>query len=269
MLPSVLGLIEKGHALMGVFSFECDNHFNFNTETLALAQKLSIPFILSKANESHISEFITKGCECFLAAGYPYKILPVDESKAYGVNVHPAYLPYARGLMPIPRIILDGVEEAAGLSAHKMTDIYDDGDILRQIKFDLSPNETPETYMAKIAMRAPHMLQDIFADLPQYWRAAKPQNRKKATQFDPPTESDRLLDFTKTVRDIDHTTRAFGRFGSLAKINDQIFVVYDCVCWREKHSYAPGSLTARTSREMTIALKDGFICLTEFYPANS
>jgi methionyl-tRNA formyltransferase len=268
MLPSVIGLIEAGHELIGVFSFECDNHFNFNTETQVTAQNLGIPFILSKPQDFHIAEFLAKGCTCFLAAGYPHKIPPIEDAQAYAVNVHPAYLPYARGLMPIPRIIMDHASEAAGITAHKMTDVFDDGDILRQLKFDLSPNETPETYMAKIAMRAPFMLKGLFADLPALWSAAKPQNTKKATHYSPPSDEDRFLDWNKTAREVDRTARAFGRFGSLARIEDQIFVVYDCVCWTEKHTIAPGTIAARTSREITLALKDGFICLTELYPAN-
>ena len=268
MLPSVLGLIESGHELLGIFSFECDNHFNFNTGAQATAQRLGIPFILSKATDLHIQEFLAQGCECFLAAGYPYKVPPIDETAAYAINVHPAYLPYARGLMPIPRIIMDNVKDAAGVTAHKMTDVFDDGDILRQLKFDLGAQETPETYMAKIAMRAPSMLNELFANLPALWRAAKPQNRRKATHFDPPSDEDRFLDWNKTVKEVDRTARAFGRFGSLARIDDQVWVVYDSISWQEKHTIAPGTIAARTSREITLALKDGFTCLREFYPAN-
>ena len=154
MLPSVLRLREEGHVLMAIFSFDCDGIFNFNNGCRTLCQEMGVPFILSPADEFHIGGLLERGVECFLAAGYPYKIPPVDETRAYAVNVHPSRLPLARGLMPVPWIIMNNLKKAAGLTAHKMTATFDGGDILLQSKFALDRHETVETYCAKIAMRA-------------------------------------------------------------------------------------------------------------------
>jgi len=266
-LPSVLRLIDEGHELIGIFGFECDNIFNFNTECQKLAHSQNIPFIISPAEDFHIKSFLDQGAEAFLTIGYPHKIPPIDETRAYAINVHPAYLPKARGLMPIPRIIMDHANEAAGFTAHKMTQDFDAGDILLQTKFELNTNETVETYTAKIAMRSPDMIAQLMNSLPELWKHAIAQNEKKASWFKAPTDQERFLDWNLNVQDIDRTGRAFGRFGSLAQINGKTWVIYDYDFWEEIHQYEAGEIVAHSTREITIAAANGFVCLKDFQPA--
>lgn len=267
MLPAIRRLTSEGHALLGVFTFEVDNVFNFNTATIDFARRQGAPVILSRPDTAHIDEFLAQGCEVFLSAGYPYKIPPVNSETAYAVNIHPTYLPHARGLMPIPRIILENATNAAGFTAHKMTQQFDAGDILLQKKFPLLPNETVETYTAKIAMRAPDMVSELFNDLPDLWRKARPQSARSASHYPPPTDRDRTLDWNKTTAELDRTSRAFGRFGCLAQTPEGIFIACDATFWKERHNLSPGTIAAITAREMTLACADGYACLKEFYPA--
>ena len=268
MLGAVRRLLEDGHELTGVFTFECDNVFNFNIETLALAKKHGVLSVLSPPQDIHIEAFIDKGAQCFLAGGYPYKIPPIDELRAYGINIHPSLLPAGRGLMPTPHIIMH-YPKAAGISVHKLTSIFDDGDILYQEVLPLSPRETVETYSARIALRAPDILSSIMADLPPHWQNARAQNRNKASTFPPPDDAMRTLDWSSPVETIDKTARAFGRFGCLAHFDGQIFVVYALDVWKEKHRLSPGTIALRQAREIIIAARDGFVCLKDFQIARS
>ena len=263
-LPAIHRLIMDGHELIGILSFECDNVFTFNKNCQALAQKNNIPFIVSPATANHLEDFLKKGAQVFLAAGYPHKIPPIDENKAKAINVHPTYLPKGRGFVPITKIILDNMDAAAGFTAHKMTQTFDAGDILLQRKFALSPAETVETYNAKIAMRAPNMLSELMANLPAFWKNAAPQDKKHATYLPAPKDQDRIWDWTKPVRDIDRIGRAYGRSGCLAQIENQLWAVFDYEFWEEKHSYKSGELVASLSREIIIAARDGFFCLKDF-----
>ena len=266
MLGAVRRLLADGHELAGVLTFECDNIFNFNRETIALARSLGALSILSPPQDIHIEGFLDKGARCVLAAGYPYKIPPVDNTRAYGINLHPSLLPRGRGLMPTPHIIL-GHPEAAGISIHKLTSVFDDGDILLQEALPLSPRETVETYSARIAMRGEEMLAEIMTDLPGYWMRAKPQDRKKASNFPPPSDDMRLLDWTAPVTTIERTGRAFGRFGALAQVESSLLVVYHFDTWTARHELAPGTLAHRGSRDLVIAARDGFVCLKDYQPA--
>jgi methionyl-tRNA formyltransferase len=266
MLGSVQRLLEDGHELIGVFTFPCDNVFNFNAQTVGLAEYLKIPVITEPPKPSDIAAYIQKGCACFLSAGYPFKIPPIDETKSRGINVHPSLLPLGRGLMPTPHILLNH-PKASGLTVHKLTPGFDEGDILHQTPLPLHERETVETLSARIALRAPDVLSMIFSDLPSYWSDARPQNEKKATYFPPPDDSMRLLEWTLPVKRLDEIARAFGRYGSLARFDNELWVVYAHDIWQEKHGLKPGTVAIRLPREIVIAAKDGFVCLKEFHKA--
>lgn len=262
MLPAVQRLVSEGHELLGILSFECDNIFNFNAATRSFAQEQRLPFTLSQAEPDHIEAYLTKGAEVFLAAGYPYKIPPVPQGRAYGINLHPSYLPKGRGIMPTPYIIM-GAYEAAGVTIHKMTERFDYGEILLQEKIDVSSREDVETYSAKIALRAPEMLSKVFRDLPNLWNNALAQSEVTATHFKAPNEALRTFRWDMGVEKIDLIARAFGRYGSLTHLSDDRLVVYNLAVWNEAHSLRPGTLAGITSRELIVAAKDGFVVLKE------
>lgn len=262
MLPAVQHLVAQGHELLGILSFECDNVFNFNTACEGYAQALGIPFTLSKAEPDHITTFLGKGAQVFLAAGYPYKIPPVPE-RAYGVNLHPSFLPKGRGIMPTPYIIL-GAHEAAGITLHKMTDRFDYGDILLQQKFNVSPAEDVETYSARISLAAPDILARAFADMPGFWAKAQAQSDVTASHFKAPDEALRSFRFEMSVEEITRIARAFGHYGSLTHLGDDRLVVYNLAGWIEAHRQRPGTLAAVMSRELVVAAQDGFVVLKEF-----
>lgn len=266
MIGCARRLLQDGHQLAGVFTFPCDNVFNFNTETLDLAQQLSIPATLEKPEKSGIDHFINDGVQCFLSAGYPFKIPAIDPLRACGINLHPSLLPQGRGLMPTPYILLDH-PQASGFTVHKLTEEFDKGDILHQTSLPLQDGETVETLSARIALRAPDILSMILSDLPFYWSGAKPQNEKRASYFPPPTEKMRTLDWSQPVARIDKTAKAFGRYGSLAHFDGDLWVVYDHDAWPERHNYKPGTVALHLSREVIVAAKDGFVVLKEFHRA--
>lgn len=265
MLHAVQALLAQGHELAGVFTFECDNLFNFNTATHALAQNLNIPITQEKPTPDAIEHYISQGVECFLCGGYPHKIPPIDENKAYGMNVHPAALPKGRGIMPTPFIISED-PSAAGITIHKLTQAFDAGDILAQKNFALTNQDNVETYSARVAKEAPQMLLDIFANMPDAWASALPQDENQATHYPLPSDEMRMLDYTKTVEDINKTARSFGRFGAITRLNDTLYVVYDLSVWKESHHHNTGDIIWNgAGREALIAAKDGFVCLKEFH----
>ena len=263
MLPSVQRLLQDGHELIGIFSFECDNIFNFNSNTKKLAENLDIPFTQNKPLPIDIDVFVKNNADVFFSAGYPFKIPPINNDAAYGINFHPSMLPKGRGIMPTPTIIMKH-PEASGMSVHKLTQHFDEGDILDQMAIPLGADDDVETFSAKLSMRAPDFISRIFKNLPELWKNAKPQDHKKASTFPMPDEKMRLMDWNKTVGEIKKTGQAFGRFGALARFDNKIWAVYNFKGWVEAHHYKPGDIVCVLSREIVIAAKDGFICLKDF-----
>lgn len=269
MLHGAQRLIDEGHELAAIFTFECDNVFNFNTKTLALARGLDVPLYMDKPQGEQIESLTGDGVEVFLAAGYPFKIPTPQEDteagKAYGVNCHPSLLPKGRGLMPTPYIIMRE-PEAAGVTLHKMTSEFDGGDVLLQEAFDLSPRETVESYSARVTMAAPDLMARVFEDLSGYWRDAKPQDSNEATYFPPPSDDMRMLDPALPVAKLEAIGRAFGHFGALANFDGKLWAVYDFDGWEAEHNHDPGAVVQRLSRSTVIAVSDGFLCLNTLQP---
>lgn len=263
MLGAARRLIAGGHELIGAFTFPCDNIFNFNTELTALCRDLNIPLYHGKPEAKSLAEFVAAGCGCFIAAGYLYKIPMIEFGDCYALNIHPSLLPKGRGIMPSPHIII-GHPDAAGFTIHKLTAEYDAGDILYQEALDVHPRETVESLSVRIALRVPGALSRVMQDLPRLWRQARPQDESQASFFPALDTEMRKLDWTKTVSDIDRTARAFGRYGSLARIEGASWIVCAHDAWEEAHGFTPGTLVLNLAREKIIAAKDGFVCLKEF-----
>lgn len=263
MLDCVRRLLSEGHTLLGVYSFECDNMFNFNTQTQALAEQLDIPFTTDKPLPMDIRIFCDQGADVFFSGGYPYKIPPVDEKLAYGINFHPSLLPVGRGIMPTPTILMHR-PEAAGMTLHKLTPEFDGGDILLQQKITLTRDDDVETLSARIAMAAPDMMSRAFREMPALWENARPQDATKAETFPMPDDEMRMLDWSRSIEEIKKTGRVFGRFGALAKFDDRSWAVYHFNGWQAAHHYRPGDVVCVLSREVIVAAKDGYICLKEF-----
>lgn len=261
-LDAVHRLRDDGHELAGIYSFDCDNVFNFNTATADLARRIDIPFTLKKPLEMDIEAFITQGVECFFSAGYLYKIPPVPEDKAYGVNFHPSLLPQGRGIMPSPTILMEQ-PHVAGYTLHKMTRTYDAGDILLQEAIELDDNDDVETYSAKLVMRGQESILEVFSNMKFYWNGATAQDESKASTFAKPDQAMRTLNWNDSNQAIERKARAFGRYGCLARFDNAQWAVYNLKCWKEEHSLTPGDVALVMSREIVIATREGFAILKE------
>lgn len=261
-IDTVQRLLDEGHELLGIFTFPCDNIFSFNTRIIDLSQTLNIPITTEKANQSTIDHWISRGCEVFLSIGYLYKIPQIDETKAYAINIHPSRLPQGRGIMPLPTILMSE-PDAAGITAHKITTEIDGGDIIDQHALTITDDETVETLSSRIAMHIPTMTANIFQDLPKLWAGAAPQNPALASTFPAPSDIMRTINWDSTVADIKSMHRAFGRFGILFTIEEKLWVAYNLNGWEETHNHAAGTIAHTTAREIIIAAKDGYICITE------
>ncbi len=263
MIGVVKRLLDDGHTLGGLYSFPCDGIFNFNNELLAMATAHNIPFSLEKPVAEDIKGYISAGCTCFVSAGYLYKIPSIDERHAYGINLHPSYLPKGRGIMPTP-YILTRYPEAAGVSIHKLTDRFDGGDVLIQRKINLSSNETVESYSARIALHAPDMVSDVVQNLEHMWLHATPQNEAESSHFSMPDNHMRVLDLSKDVHIIKAIGRAFGRYGTIMKLDGVYNVVYDFDVIEEAHNHRIGKIIIHQPKQLILSAKNGYVVIKEW-----
>ncbi len=258
-----------GHEIMHIFTFPCDGMFAFNNQLKDFAAHFQIPVSEHEIESQNISDLIKQGCELFICAGYPYKIPPINNEKAYGINLHPALLPRGRGIMPLPYVIMND-NKAAGFTIHKLAPNFDSGDILYQKAIDIDEHTDVETLSAKIAIRSPEAVSIVIKDIKNYWNnAARAQDNDKASSYPSPNEEIRSLNWNETAKELCLKGRGFGRFGMIGVIENDMGVrqklaVFNFSVWEEKHNHKIGIMLRSSSREIIITIKDGYICLKEF-----
>ena len=258
-------LLNDGHHILKIFSFETDNQYAFNNRLQELADINQIPFSTEKVTPQDIKTLISAGCECFFSSGYLYRIPEIDEICAYGINLHPTMLPIGRGPMVMPRLLLEH-KDKCGLTIHKLAPEFDTGDILYQEALEMLPDEDIETLSARIAMRAPDLASMILANLDTYWKNATPQDEAESSYWPAHTDEDRTFNWEHSIEKANQIINAFSRYGMLARFDEQLWAVFLAKTWKEKHTHSPGAVVLRLSKEVVIALPDGYIILKEYYP---
>ena len=113
-------------------------------------------FVPGQDDESLLTQWRAEGVTALVLAGY-LKPVPAAWIQAFGAhcyNIHPALLPAYGGHGMYGHHIHEAVvaagEAESGLSIHRVTEHYDEGPVLFQMRTKLRPNDTPEELAARI-----------------------------------------------------------------------------------------------------------------------
>jgi methionyl-tRNA formyltransferase len=80
------------------------------------------------------------------------------------------------------------------------------------------------------------------------------------------TQAQRTLDWTKDVRDVLRTIRAFGSIETFAQVDSRYIYVWEGGGWEEAHGYKPGTLIHKHRRHLVVSVRNGFVQLTGWSP---
>lgn len=99
---------------------------------------------------------VDKGISLVVLAGFMW-LVPADLIRAFPkrmVNIHPALLPKYGGKgmygSHVHEAVIRNKEKESGISIHYVNEIYDDGQIIRQEKCEVRPDDTPESLAERI-----------------------------------------------------------------------------------------------------------------------
>jgi methionyl-tRNA formyltransferase len=123
------------------------------------------------------------------------------------INVHGSLLPRGRGAAPIQKAILDGDPET-GITIMKMDAGVDTGPILSQSALPIMPDDTGGLLFVKMAALGADLLMET---LPRYISGEltpRPQPEEGATYAPMLKKGDGLLDFNRTVDELERQVRA-------------------------------------------------------------
>ncbi|MFA6155361.1 formyltransferase family protein [Mesorhizobium sp.] len=132
-----------------------------------------------------------------------------------GLNLHPALLPAYRGPHPIHRLVVDGLHAShGGVTLHKMSAGFDEGDIVAQVTFSNADWASTEILADRIAT-AMRML--VSEAAPAYCRGLLPGEPQPAGDFAWARLESRHLMIAATMS-IDHVARLWRVMGMMPGI---------------------------------------------------
>lgn len=260
-------LLSRGDDVYRVFTFKCENHFDFNQNITEISRQYSLPLTDRSISKNDLEQLRREGCELVITAGYRYKVPDLSSVGIKGINIHPTLLPVGRGPWPLPWTILSG-QQRSGVTIHKLTPEFDAGDILMQNEFALEANENLESLSAKTQLQAKAMLTDLMENFTDAWQSARPQGADYSA-WPRPSIADRTLDWNAGVAKLDTLCRAFGKMGCYGKFDGKVWIVYRLVAWPARHDFESGAVVHKTNTEMIVAAADGLVSLQYFEPASS
>jgi methionyl-tRNA formyltransferase len=251
-------LDDAGHEICQLFSPPTDA-WNQNQQINRFAERRKIPVQIGRPALSDIQDCASRGIELLLVAAYPYRIPGTDLIR--GINLHPTRLPFGRGPSPVPWLIMRYPDQAA-LTLHKLTAVFDAGDILAQESIPVDPSDDMETLCGKLQRCAPRLVLHTIANLDHAWATAIAQEQT-GSYWPLPAASDQTLDHNLTVAENLRIVRAFGNFGARAMFDERAWAVVSASGWEESHTLPLGSVVSRLGECVVLAVKDGFLALRQ------
>jgi len=108
------------------------------------------------ASEARRMLQVLEGVDVLCLAGF-LRLLPTEvlhNFKGQILNIHPALLPKFGGKgmygMHVHSAVLKAGETESGCTVHRVTENYDEGEIILQLRCSVLPNDTPETLAARV-----------------------------------------------------------------------------------------------------------------------
>lgn len=124
------------------------------------------------------------------------------------INVHPSLLPKYRGAAPVQWALARG-ETETGVTILYVTKEMDAGDIIRQAKVPIEPEEDAVSLSRRLAEIGGRLLLEALEDFRRGRVKAVPQDHSRATFAPKLTKKDGRIDWKMAARDICNRVRGF------------------------------------------------------------
>ncbi|MFA6007782.1 MAG: methionyl-tRNA formyltransferase [Candidatus Shapirobacteria bacterium] len=128
---------------------------------------------------------------------FPYKI----------VNIHPSPLPKYRGATPGPWQIING-ESKSAVTFFQIDPLPDHGPIITSLPFDISPNETADSFYQKAFSLASNNLESVLKSYLSSPKSLTAQDHSQKSYFPKMSKDSAKIDWTWNIEKIEHFIRA-------------------------------------------------------------
>lgn len=227
----------------------------------ATALRMHVPVQLSRIVDADLQALSDQGCEALVVANYRWRVPDWRPYLRYGVNFHPSPLPEGRGPWPLVRALQEG-RRHWGVSCHKLSQDFDQGDLLAGEQFSLAGDEDQDSLDLRCQMAMKRLAARVAVDLPNLWERARAQG--EGSYWKRWTPEERALDLKGSVEAVKRQLRAFGGLECTCLLSGAVVYISRATAWQEAHTHAPGSLVHGNGKSLVFAVQDGYVGLLKW-----
>lgn len=193
------------------------------------ASKSDVPCFVGNPRNKRTAEFTkTYSVDLLLSINYLFIVEPdvIEWPKLEAVNFHGSLLPKYRGRTPHVWAIINN-EQETGVTAHKLVEECDEGDILIQKVLPIAYEDTGADILRKFEDIYPEMVSEVIEIYSSGKIQAKKQNNEKATYFGKRTPKDGEINWSWQKERIRNWVRAqaFPYPGAFSFINGRKVII--------------------------------------------
>ncbi|MBI1924043.1 methionyl-tRNA formyltransferase [Candidatus Poribacteria bacterium] len=187
------------------------------------------------------------------------------------INVHPSLLPKYRGAAPIQWALING-EVETGITIMLLDEGEDTGDIIRQERVRIEPQDTATTLSDRLARLAPPLLIGALDSASEGPPPHHPQNHAEATYAPRLTKEMGQINWEGSATQIHNLVRgtsiwpgAYTYFGDSLRLKILHCVVVDAL---NSEAFPAGTIQITADRELIVFAGERALRLDRVQPAN-
>lgn len=235
-------LVEAGHEIVAVYT-QPDKPKGRSSELIAsavkeyaIANNLPVYQPVKIKEEKEVEILRSFDADAFIVAAFgQFLSTEILEMPRYGcINVHGSLLPKYRGAAPIQRAIVNG-EKETGVTIMQMDKGMDSGDIISQVKVEITREDNEVTMYEKLAVAGGKLLIETLDNLDELRTKRIKQDPDEVTFAPSMTKEEGEIDLMATALEMEHKVKGFCVWPVASfPVNGKNLKVYDA------HALIPG-----------------------------
>lgn len=205
--------VQEGINIVGVMGPKPSHHMYTPFKNFVESKGLNLIPYNDLKSEELINTIKELNVDMAVVSSFNYKIPKelLNVVKDGFINLHPSLLPAYRGANPYSRVIMNN-EKETGVTIHHMSEEFDKGDIILQMKCPITKEETMGTLFNKTNDIC---IQLLLCTLQEYEERPLPRIPQKDGDFPIAatiSDAETFIDYNKTAEEIECLVRALNPF---------------------------------------------------------
>lgn len=270
-VPSLKSLVEAGYEVIGVFT-QPDKPKNRGMKlqpppVKVFAMEQGIPvYQPEKLKDGTALDIIRELNPTLIVVAAYGRILPkeiLDYPSMGCINVHSSLLPKYRGAAPIHWAILNG-ESESGVTIMHMAEELDAGDIIRQAKTPIDPNETVESLHDRLALIGAELLVETIAEIEQGAASRMPQDQELVSYAPMLSRALSPMDWSRSAVELHNQVRGLVPWpGAKAELAGMSFKIWKTKALQETSHAAEGAILETDNDGIKVACGKSSVLLIQ------